>query len=81
MDAIWIQTPHNLHCPRCDRRLVQQAGSHVHSRLPSHVHVGEGESLACPNGHGLPARDELDAHRERRGYAPVASVSQVPPPR
>jgi hypothetical protein len=81
MHEIWVQTPHNLHCPRCDRRLVQQAGVHFHSRLQSHVYVGEVGTLACPGGHRLPERPELYAHRERRGYAPVAPVSQVPPPR
>jgi hypothetical protein len=81
MHAIWVQTPHNLHCPRCDRRLVQQAGVQFRSRLQSPVSVGEMSTLACPGGHQLPEHQELYAHRERRGYAPVASVSQVPPPR
>jgi hypothetical protein len=81
MHDVWIESPHNLHCPRCDRRLVQQAGVHFHSRLQSPVYVGEVSTLACPAGHGLPERPELYSHRERRGYAPAASVSRVPPPR
>ncbi|MGY1743717.1 MULTISPECIES: hypothetical protein [unclassified Blastococcus] len=80
MHDVWIESPHNLHCPRCDRRLVQQAGVHFHSRLQSPVYVGEVSTLSCPGGHRLPDRQELYSLRERRGYAPVASVSQVPPP-
>lgn len=80
MDDVWIESPHNLHCPRCDRRLMQQAGIHFHSTLQSPVYVGEVSTLTCPGGHRLPDRQELYSLRERRGYAPVASVSQVPPP-
>ncbi|MGY1813410.1 hypothetical protein [Blastococcus sp. SYSU D00820] len=79
MHAIWVQAPHNLHCPRCDRRLVQQADVHGHGR-EEFVDVDDASTLTCPGGHRLPTPQELYDHRERRGYAPVAPVSQVPPP-
>lgn len=80
MRTVWVESPHNLHCPRCDRRLVQQAGIHFHSGVRAAVYVAEVSTLACPGGHRLPDRQELYSHREQRGYAPVAPVSQVPPP-
>jgi hypothetical protein len=80
MDAIWIECLHNLHCPRCERRLVQRAGRHFHSRLQQPVYVGKANSLACPLGHRLPERQELYAYRAARGHAVTAPVSEVVPP-
>ncbi|MGY1638202.1 hypothetical protein ACI78V_16275 [Geodermatophilus sp. SYSU D00742] len=80
MQKVWVESSRNLRCPRCDRRLVQQAGVHFHSRLRSPVYVGDVSTLTCPGGHRLPDRLELYSHRERRGYTPAAPVSQVPPP-
>jgi hypothetical protein len=80
MDAIWIQSLHNLHCPHCDNRLVQLAQRHFHSLLGSPVYVGEVGTLSCPGGHPLPDRRELYDYRTRQGHATAASVSEVVPP-
>ena len=80
MDATWIHSLHNLHCPTCDRRLVQRAGRHFHSVVGSPVYVGEVGTLSCPEGHPLPERQELYDYRSRRGHAAAASVAEVGPP-
>jgi hypothetical protein len=80
MDATWIHSLHNLHCPKCDSRLVQLAGRHFHSQLGSPVYVGQVGTLSCPQGHPLPDRRELYEYRARHGYAVAASVSEVVPP-
>ena len=80
MEAVWVQSLHNLHCPRCDRRLVQRAARHFHTMLRRSVYVGEVGSLSCPDGHVLPDRRTLYAYRAERGHAPSAPVSEVAPP-
>lgn len=80
MDAIWIQSLHNLHCPSCDSRLVQLARRHFHSQLGSPVYVGEVGTLICPHRHPLPDREELYDYRARQGYATAAAVCEVVPP-
>ena len=81
MDAIWVSSLHGLHCPRCDRRLVQQAAIHFHSGLRSLVYVGRANTLACPGGHRLPDRQDLDAYRSRRERVRCTPVSGGAPPR
>ena len=80
MGAVLIQSLHNLHCPRCDSRLVQRAGRRFHSELQTRVYVGEVGTLACPEGHTLPDRQELYDYRERQGYPAIAPVSEIGPP-
>jgi len=80
MDALWVQSLHNLHCPQCDHRLVQQAGRHFHRAREAFVYVGQVGTLACPTGHVLPDREELYAYRTHRGHAPSAPVTEVAPP-
>lgn len=80
MDAIWVQSLHNLHCPRCDTRLVQQAGRFFVEERPQPVYVGEVGTLACPGGHALPEREVLYAYRAERGHPPTAPVAEVFPP-
>lgn len=80
MDEVWVQSLHNLHCPRCDRRLVQRAGRHFHSELRSPVYVGAVGTLHCPQRHRLPDRQDLYDYRAERGYAPAAPVSEIVPP-
>ncbi|MGY1602311.1 hypothetical protein [Geodermatophilus sp. SYSU D00815] len=80
MDAVWVQSLHNLHCPRCDHRLVQRAGRHLHGVLGVPVYVGHVGTLVCPRGHALPDRERLYAYRAERGHAPSAPVSEVGPP-
>ncbi len=77
----WIQSLHNLHCPTCDDRLVEQAGRfEVHERRQP-VYVGHVETLTCREGHPLPDRAVLYRYREQRGLPPAAPVQEVPPPR
>jgi hypothetical protein len=80
MDAIWVQSLHNLHCPNCDRRLVQRAGRHFHTELHAPIYVGEVGTLSCPDGHPLPCRQQLYDYRAQRGHAPSAPVVEVLPP-
>jgi hypothetical protein len=80
MDAVWIQSLHNLHCPRCDTRLVQQAGRFTVPERETPVYVGEVGTLACPAGHPLPERTLLYAYRARSGHATHAPASEVVPP-
>ena len=80
MAEIWVQSLHNLHCPRCDRRLVQQAGRFFVPERRRHVVVGEVGTLACPAGHRLPDREELYAYRAQAGHAPSAPVRPARPP-
>ncbi|UOX99734.1 hypothetical protein [Blastococcus sp. PRF04-17] len=79
MEAVWIESLHNLHCPHCDSRLLQRAGRHFHSALGAQVYVGDVDSLACPDGHRLPGRDQLYDYRAQQGHAAVAPVSEVGP--
>jgi len=80
MVSVWILSPHNLHCPQCDTRLVERAGRyHLPGRLVP-VHVGEVGTLTCRAGHPLPSREELYANREDRGRPRTAAVREVPPP-
>jgi hypothetical protein len=81
MDAIWIQSLHNLHCPRCDSRLVQRAGRFFVPERAAHYYVGEVGTLACPGGHPLPEREVLYAYRSERGHAVSAPVAEAGPPR
>ncbi len=81
MDELWTQSLHNLHCPHCDERLVQQAARVALPGRQVHVYVGEVGTLACPAGHPLPDRETLYAYRARAGHAPQAPVSEVRPPR
>ena len=80
MDEVWIQSLHNLHCPSCDRRLVQRGRLHFHSQLRSPVYVGDVGTLLCPQRHRLPDRRDLYDYRAQRGYAPAAPVSEIAPP-
>jgi hypothetical protein len=81
MTAIWVQSLHNLHCPSCDRRLVQRAGRHFVPERGAHYYVGEVGTLVCPDGHPLPDRETLYAYREARGHASSAPVAEVGRPR
>jgi hypothetical protein len=80
MVTVWIQSVHNLHCPRCHSRLVERAGRCAVVHRPGPVYVGEVGTLRCPAGHPLPPRDELYDYRERRGLPWVVPVAEVPPP-
>jgi hypothetical protein len=81
MEAIWVESLHNLHCPRCDSRLVQQARLCFVPERAVHHYVGEVGTLACPGGHSLPEREILYAYRSERGHAISAPVAEVVPPR
>ena len=81
MSSVWIQSVHNLHCPTCDSRLVEQAGRYVVSDRPAPVYVGEVETLTCRGGHPLPDRNTLYAYRDGRGIPARATVAEVAPPR
>jgi hypothetical protein len=81
VSSVWIQSVHNLHCPTCDSRLVEQAGRYRVSDRPAPVYVGEVETLTCPDGHVLPDREALYDYRDRRGIPAQASVTEVAPPR
>lgn len=80
MEGVWIESLHNLHCPRCDERLVQQAARVPLPGRKVHVYVGEVGTLACPAGHWLPEREALYAYRARAGHAPRAAVTEVRAP-
>lgn len=80
MGASWVQSLHNLHCPRCHTRLVQLARRFFLEHCPTPVYVGEVETLACPSGHPLPTREDLYAYRAQRGHSPTAPVAEVLPP-
>jgi len=81
MEAIWVQSLHNLHCPHCDARLVQMARRCFVPERAVHHYVGEVGTLLCPGGHRLPDREVLYAYRSERGHAVRAPVSEVVPPR
>lgn len=81
MNALWIQSLHNLHCPTCDTRLVEQAGRYAVAHLPAPVYVGEVATLTCREGHPLPDREVLYAYRDERGIPASAPVHEVEPPR
>jgi hypothetical protein len=81
MAALWILSLHNLHCPLCDERLVQQAARVPLPGRQVHVYVGEVGTLACPAGHRLPHREALYAYRQRAGHPAQAGVREVGPPR
>jgi hypothetical protein len=78
--SVWIQSVHNLHCPRCGTRLVQQAGRYDLPYRPAPVYVGEVETLTCRAGHALPDRNTLYAYRDRRGLPWQTPVREVAPP-
>ena len=80
MDALWVESLHNLHCPRCDARLVQRAARVPLPGRQVHVYVGEVGTLACPAGHRLPARESLYDYRAWAGHAPRAAVTEVGAP-
>jgi len=80
MEAIWVQSLHNLHCPRCDRRLVQQANRFFVPERAAHYYVGEVGTLVCPGRHPLPSREALYDYRAARGHPLHAPVSEVAPP-
>lgn len=80
MEAIWVESLHNLHCPRCDTRLVQQAQLCFAPERATHHYVGEVGTLACPGGHALPGREALYAYRSEQGHAMNAPVSEVEMP-
>jgi hypothetical protein len=77
MDAVWIQSLHNLHCPNCDSRLIERAHRHFHSALGTDVYVGDVHTLSCPDGHLLPDRQQLYDYRAEQGHAPVAPVAEL----
>jgi hypothetical protein len=79
--AVWIQSVHNLHCPTCDSRLVEQAGRYAVPDRPAPVYVGEVATLTCRRGHPLPERGELYRYRDLRGIPASAPVQEVAPPR
>ena len=81
VSSVWIQSVHNLHCPTCDRRLVERAGRYRVAHRPAPVYVGEVETLTCRDGHLLPDRGELYAYRDDRGIPRQATVREVAPPR
>lgn len=77
MDAIWVRSLHNLHCPSCDNRLVQRAAQHFHRGVRGHVYVGVVGTLRCPDGHSLPGRAELYDYRAQRLGGSAAPVTEV----
>lgn len=81
MTALWIQSVHNLHCPTCGSRLVEQAGRYVVPSRPAPVYVGEVATLTCANGHPLPGRRALYEYRDECGLPASAPVHEVRPPR
>ncbi len=80
MVSVWIQSLHNLHCPTCGARLVEQAGRYEVPERSRPVYVGEVGTLCCTAGHPVPPREELYDHRERRGLPRSAPVREVVPP-
>jgi len=80
MASVWILSPHNLHCPGCDTRLIERAGRFAVPGRPGPVHVGEVGTLRCRAGHPLPDREQLYAQRDERGRPRTAAVREVAPP-
>lgn len=80
MNVVWIESLHNLHCPACDGRLVQQGRRCSVPDRGGPRYVGEVGTLACRQGHCLPDRAALYEYRARRGHAASATVREVPPP-
>ncbi|MGY1824576.1 hypothetical protein [Geodermatophilus sp. SYSU D00079] len=81
MEAVWVQSVHNLHCPACGTRLVEMAGRYAVPRRRGPVYVGEVGTLTCRSGHALPDRAALYAYRDQRGLPPQTPVREVSPPR
>ena len=80
MLSLWIESLHNLHCPSCDRRLIERATLHLPDGQRDPVVVGEVGTLQCPTGDPLPDRAFLYALRAVTGRPAVAAVREVPPP-
>lgn len=85
MSSVWAQSLHDLHCPRCDTPLVEEAGRFRVLGRPEPVHVGNVGTLRCRGGHALLARSRLYAYREEQGHPATAPVPEVafpadPPP-
>ena len=66
LDVVWIQSLHHLHCPTCDRRLVQRAQRCLVPEEGAVRYVGEVGTLTCEEGHALPGRSALYAYRTMR---------------
>jgi hypothetical protein len=83
MSDVWIESLHNLHCPTCDARLVEQAGKFEPLGRPDPVYITDGRSLTCPAGDPLPTdRDALYAYRDAQGHPmEPLSVRETWPPR
>jgi hypothetical protein len=79
VDDVWIQSLHNLHCPTCDRRLVQRARRCLVPGTAELRYVGEVGTLTCEKGHPLPGRAALYAYRAQRRHPVCASVREVGP--
>jgi hypothetical protein len=80
MEPVWVESLHNLHCPRCDARLVQRARRCFVPERAAHHYVGEVGTLRCPRGHRLPGRDTLYDYRAERGHPVCAPVAEVVAP-
>jgi hypothetical protein len=87
MAPVWIESAHNLHCPTCDARLVEQAAridvlNEVRGGPTHPKYQVDGDSLTCPSGHQLPSVDDLYAYRDEQGHdASDGPVVEVRAPR
>jgi hypothetical protein len=77
MESIWGQSLHNLHCPQCDRRLMQRASRRFHTERRIPVYVGQVGTLRCPSGHGLLGIQALYDYRDMQGHPSTAPVSEI----
>jgi len=78
--SVWIESVHNLHCPRCDTRLLQRGGRFLVPERGAFMYVGEVGTLERRNGHPLPDGSVLYGYRDQRGYPRGAQVREVPDP-
>ena len=82
MPMVWITSLHNLHCPSCDARLIEQAGRFEPMGRPDPIYQADPRTLTCPNGHRLPEdQDELYTYRDEKGHPPEEPPTEVAPPR
>lgn len=81
-----IESVHNLHCPTCDARLLEEAGrfqvlGEVRGEPGPVKYVVDGNRApVCPADHPLPDVAALYAYRDSKGYPPEAPAREVPWP-
>ncbi len=79
---VWIESLHNLQCPTCDARLVEQAGRVHPIRQLDRIYHSDPRTLTCPAGHQLPVdHHALYAYRNEHGHPQDAPIREVPRPR